>query len=215
MLRDIISKIIPNKGNIFFDLFIEGVENVHKTAEAFVSILHCQEEEKLNALLIKSKLLKQNANEINKRVVYTLNNMFITPLDRGDIQELSGLLNKLTKRIAKISTKLKIYNIDATCDDCLIKTADTLLLIAKNLEDIIKALKTEDAKKIEILNEIISELEENGIEDFRHAINEMYSGEFDTLTILKLKEIYKSIDSVIEIEVSLADLALQVSLKRI
>ena len=215
MLRNIISKIIPNKGNIFFDLFIEGVENVHKAAEVFVNILHCQDEEQLNKLLISSKLLKQNANEINKKVVYTLNNMFITPLDRGDIQELSGLLNKLTKRITKISTKLRIYNIDATCDDCLIRTADTLLRIAKNLEEIIKALKFEDAKKIEILNEIISELEENGIEDFRHAINEMYSGAFDTLTILKLKEIYKSIDSVIEIEVSLADLALQVSLKRI
>jgi hypothetical protein len=51
--------------------------------------------------------------------------------------------------------------------------------------------------------------------NWKHAINEMYSGKFDTLTILKLKEIYKSIDSAIELSVSAADLIMQVSLKSI
>ena len=46
-------------------------------------------------------------------------------------------------------------------------------------------------------------------------MNEIYSGKFDTLTILKLKEIYKSIDSAIELSVSAADLIMQVSLKSI
>ena len=41
-----------------------------------------------------------------------LNNQFITPLDRGDIQELSVLLLKLTKRIVKTNSKLQIYAID-------------------------------------------------------------------------------------------------------
>jgi uncharacterized protein Yka (UPF0111/DUF47 family) len=103
--------------------------------------------------------LKQKANDINKKVLQQLNKMFITPIDRGDIQELSGLLNKLTKRIVKISTKLKIYNIDANTDDCLIKNANTLLIITKALVDCVSGLKTNDGNKIVQSGEKINELE--------------------------------------------------------
>jgi uncharacterized protein len=215
MLRKFIKSIIPSQGDIFFALFEEAAINAHQSAKLFVEILDCDNEEVSVELFNQSKILKQKANELHKKVLQALNNMFITPIDRGDIQELSGLLNKLTKRIVKISTKLKIYNIDANSDDCLIKNADTLLIITKTLVECINALKISDSNKILSYDEKINELEENGIEDFRHAINDMYSGKFDTLMILKLKEIYKSIDSAIETSVTAADLVMQVSIKNI
>lgn len=215
MLRKLIKIIIPSKGDIFFTLFEDAAINAHESAKTFVDILNSKDELILAQLFSNARILKQKASDINKQVLHALNNMFITPIDRGDIQELSGLLNKLTKRIVKISTKLKIYNIDAHTDDCLIKNANTLLIITKALVDCVNALKVADEIKIVSSGERINELEENGIEDFRYAINEMYSGKFDTLTILKLKEIYKSIDSAIELSVSAADLIMQVSLKSI
>ena len=215
MLRKLIKSIVPSKGDIFYTLFEEATTNAHESAKTFVDILNCKEEELLTQLFTNSRVLKQKASDINKKVLHALSNMFITPMDRGDIQELSGLLNKLTKRIVKISTKLKIYNIDAKSDDCLIKNANTLLVITKALVDCVHGLKVADSNKILVSSEKINELEENGIEDFRFAINEMYSGKFDTLMILKLKEIYKSIDGAIELSVSAADLVMQVSVKSI
>jgi uncharacterized protein Yka (UPF0111/DUF47 family) len=215
MLRKLIKSIVPSKGDMFFVLFEEAALNSHEAAKIFVDIINSKDPVQTDELCANSRILKQKANDINKKVLGQLNKMFITPIDRGDIQELSGLLNKLTKRIVKISTKLKIYNIDANTDDCLIKNANTLLIITKALVDCVSGLKINDGNKIVQSSEKINELEENGIEDFRHAINEMYSGKFDTLTILKLKEIYKSIDSAIELSVSAADLITQVSLKSI
>jgi len=215
MLRRLIKALVPSKSDIFFVLFEEAALNSHEAAKIFVDIINSKDPVQTDELCANSRILKQKANDINKKVLQQLNKMFITPIDRGDIQELSGLLNKLTKRIVKISTKLKIYNIDANTDDCLIKNANTLLIITKALVDCVGGLKTNDGNKIVQSGEKINELEENGIEDFRHAINEMYSGKFDTLTILKLKEIYKSIDSAIELSVSAADLIMQVSLKSI
>lgn len=215
MLRRLIKAIVPSKSDMFFVLFEEASVNSHEAAKIFVDIINSKDPVQTDELCANSRILKQKANDINKKVLQQLNKMFITPIDRGDIQELSGLLNKLTKRIVKISTKLKIYNIDANTDDCLIKNANTLLIITKALVDCVSSLKINDSNKIVQSREKINELEENGIEDFRHAINEMYSGKFDTLTILKLKEIYKSIDSAIELSVSAADLIMQVSLKSI
>ncbi len=215
MLRRLIKAIIPSKGDIFYTLFEEAAINAHESAKIFVDILKCKDEELLTQLFANSRVLKQKGSDINKKVLTSLNDMFITPIDRGDIQELSGILNKLTKRISKISTKLKIYNIDAHADDCLIKNANTLLVITQALVDCIHGLKISDNNKIISSTEKIYELEENGIEDFRFAINEMYSGKFDTLMILKLKEIYKSIDGAIELSVNAAELLMQVSVKSI
>lgn len=215
MLRKLIKTLIPNKGDLFFSLFEESAITAHTAAKNFVDILNSKDDKTLATLLTNSKNLKQKSNEINKRVLQALSVMFITPLDRGDIQELSNILNKLTKRILKLSTKLKIYNIDANSDDCLIKNANTLLIITKALVSCLNGLKTSQIEKINSSVEQINELEENGIEDFRHAINEMYSGKFDTLMILKLKEIYKSIDAAIELSVSASDLIMQVSVKSI
>lgn len=215
MLRRIIKSIVPSKGDVFFTLFEDAAINAHEAAKTFVDILNCKDEALLAQLFTNSRVIKQKSSDINKKVLQSLNNMFITPIDRGDIQELAGLFNKLTKRTVKISTKLKIYNIDAKSDDCLIKNANTLLVITKSLVDCVHGLKVADSHKILVASEKINELEENGIEDFRHAINEIYSGKFDTLMILKLKEIYKSIDTAIESGVSAADLVMQVSVKSI
>jgi uncharacterized protein len=213
VLRGLIKAIIPNKGDVFFTLFEEEAINAHESATLLVDILNASDAGHLNQLCTNAKILKQKANEIDKRVLQQLSKMFITPIGRGYIQELSNLFNKLTKRIVKISTKLNIYNIDAHTDDCLIKNANTLLVITQSLVDCVRGLRDSNSERIVAADDKINELEENGIEDFRHAINEIYSGKFDTLTILKLKEIYKSIDSAVEVGVNAADLMVQVSLE--
>lgn len=215
VLRKFIKSIIPSKGDIFFNLFEDAAKNVHQSAQILVDILNAKDANDLLQLCSNARVLKQRANEINKKVLQALNKMFITPIDRGDIQELSGFFNKLTKRIVKISSKLDIYKIDATTDDCMIKSANTLLIITQMLVQCMNGLKNGDNQKIESSVAKINDLEEHGIDDFRHAINEIYSGKFDTLTILKLKEIYKSIDSAIELSVNASDLSMQISLESI
>jgi uncharacterized protein Yka (UPF0111/DUF47 family) len=44
-------------------------------------------------------------------------------------------------------------------------------------------------------------------------MKEMYSGNYDTITILKLKEIYKSIENAIDTSVNIADLVMQITVK--
>jgi uncharacterized protein Yka (UPF0111/DUF47 family) len=142
-----------------------------------------------------------------------LNNQFITPMDRGDIQELSVLLFKLTKRIVKTNSKLQIYAIDIKADDCLIGSATTLENITKVLVEMMQALKDGNHQIISSGDQRADEFDENAIEDLRRAMKEMYSGNYDTMTILKLKEVYKNIESAIDTSVSIADLIMQITVK--
>jgi len=215
MLRSLVRYLIPNRGDVFFDLFAAAAQNAYDTANLFVAVINEENAEKDNQLSTSMRVMKQKAIELNKQIFQELNNTFITPIERGDIQELASLFLRLTKRVCKISSKLKLYSIDAKADDCIIRNANTLLIITRELIQMINALKAHSSTNVNTSNDKINELEENGIEDLRHAINEMYSGNFDTLTILKLKEIYKSVDSAIECGVSIADLVLQISIKEI
>jgi uncharacterized protein Yka (UPF0111/DUF47 family) len=213
MLRRLIKAIIPSKGDLFFNLFVEGAENVHSAATVFAGIISAKDKSTEVQLSQELRQLKQKSLEINKRVMIELNNQFITPIDRGDIQELSVLLFKLTKRIVKTNSKLQIYSIDIKADDCLIGSATTLQNITKVLVDIMQALKDGNYQRISKDDQRTDEFDENAIEDLRRAMKEMYSGNYDTMTILKLKEIYKSIESAIDTSVSIADLVMQISVK--
>lgn len=213
MLRKLIRAIIPSKGEVFFNLFVAGAENVHQTANIFASIISAKDKATEVQLSSELRQQKQKALEIEKKVMIELNNQFITPIDRGDIQELSVLLLKLTKRIVKTNTKLQIYGIDIKVDDCLIGSATTLQNITKVLVDIMKALKDGNYDRISNDEQLTDEFEENGVEDLRRAMKEMYSGNYDTMMILKLKEIYKSIENAIDTSASIADLVMQISVK--
>lgn len=213
MLRKLIRAIIPSKGDIFFNLFVAGAENVHQTANIFASIIGAKDKATEAQLSNELRQQKQKALEIEKKVMIELNNQFITPIDRGDIQELSVLLLKLTKRIVKTNTKLQIYGIDMKVDDCLIGSATTLQNITKVVVDIMKALKDGNYDRINNDEQLTDEFEENGVEDLRRAMKEMYSGNYDTMMILKLKEIYKSIENAIDTSVNVADLVMQISVK--
>jgi uncharacterized protein Yka (UPF0111/DUF47 family) len=213
MLRKIIRAIIPSKGEVFFNLFVAGAENVHQTANIFANIISAKDKATEAQLSSELRQQKQKALEIEKKVMVELNNQFITPIDRGDIQELSVLLLKLTKRIVKTNTKLQIYGIDIKVDDCLIGSATTLQNITKVLVDIMKALKDGNYDRISNDEQLTDEFEENGVEDLRRAMKEMYSGNYDTMMILKLKEIYKSIENAIDTSASIADLVMQISVK--
>ncbi|MBP7781971.1 MAG: hypothetical protein QG651_1365 [Pseudomonadota bacterium] len=213
MLRKIIRAIIPSKGEVFFNLFVAGAENVHQTANIFANIISAKDKATEAQLSSELRQQKQKALEIEKKVMVELNNQFITPIDRGDIQELSVLLLKLTKRIVKTNTKLQIYGIDIKVDDCLIGSATTLQNITKVLVDIMQALKDGNYDRISNDEQLTDEFEENGVEDLRRAMKEMYSGNYDTMMILKLKEIYKSIENAIDTSASIADLVMQISVK--
>ena len=76
-----------------------------------------------------------------------------------------------------------------------------------------QALKDGNYDRISNDEQLTDEFEENGVEDLRRAMKEMYSGNYDTMMILKLKEIYKSIENAIDTSASIADLVMQISVK--
>ena len=212
MLKRLVKFLLPNKGDVVFSLFAQELQNAYCAAKLLLKMLRKYDEIEVHKL---GKLYKNQANRFNRDVIKILDQMFITPIDRGMIQELSGYFNKLTKKIVRIIFKLNVYKIDIEVNNCLIKTSDTLLNMVFILSQCISALQDGDIYELEELIKKINELEEVEIEVFRDAMDDIYSGKFEVLTSIKLKEIYHNIDSVIDLCVTSSELVLKVALDTI
>lgn len=215
MLRKIIKKVLPSRGDIFFILFEDAAKNANESSKMLLEIINSSSIEKTLLLYNELKILKQKSTGIKIRVLQELDRMFITPISRGEIQKLIIILNKLTRKIAKCAGKLQAFNVDPIKDNCLIKSANTLMLTTQVLVEAVTALKNYDHKKVYQTNERINELEENSVEDTRQMVSEITSGNYDIHTILKLETVSKNIDLACELAITTADLIMQISLDNI
>lgn len=215
MLRRIIKSLIPSRGDIFFDLFVEAAENVHLSASFLVDIVNEENACQASELMLKLRQQRQNAVEINKRIIIELNEQFITPIDRGDIFHLSGIMLKLTKRIIKINKKMQIYAIDSKVDDCLIRSVVTLQEMTKSLCELLIAFKNKDGQKLKLASQRATELDENVVEDLGDAIDLIKKADYDTLTTIKLKEVFKAVESAVETSATLCDSVMRIYVKEI
>lgn len=215
MLRKIIKSLIPSRGEFFFDLFVEASENVHLSASLLVDIVNEENAYKASELMVQLRQQRQNAVDINKKIIVELNEQFITPIDRGDIFHLSGIMLKLTKRIIKINKKMQIYAVDSKVDDCLIRSAATLQEITKALCDLLMAFKNKDGQKLKLASQQATELDENVVEDLGDAIDQIKKADYDMLTTIKLKEVFKAVESAVETSATLCDSVMRIYVKEI
>ncbi|MBK2124514.1 DUF47 domain-containing protein [Fangia hongkongensis] len=215
MLRKIIKTLIPNRGEVFFDLFIKATDCVCHASNLLVDIINEKNPDKSAKLAAELRMQRQRAVDVNKEIATQLNQQFITPIDRGDIFHLAGVLLKLTKRIIKINKKLQLHGIGADTDDCLIRSVETLQKITETLKVLMVAFKAKDEQQIKLQDQKVAELEEGVVEDLGHVLEQIKIQQYDALTVIKIKEVYKAIESAVDTSVTLCDGVMRVYVKEI
>jgi uncharacterized protein Yka (UPF0111/DUF47 family) len=210
MVRSILNKILPPEEKIFYTYFEESSKICRETAELFYNILHNNVQDDA---LVDARRLKHESNYITKQTLIKLNGTFITPIDREDIQRLITVLNKITKKIVKTCFNLKVYRIHEY-NKSMLKQSETLLEAADELIIIVRLIK--DISKIREItecNQRMKEIETTGDEIHNTAMDKLFSGEYDSLTVIKMRDIYKDIESALDACFTVSDTILNVVLK--
>lgn len=205
-----LKKILPPEQNTFYTLFEENAGICNEISKLFHEIVNNGTNEER---LIRAKVLKHKSRAIVKQTLNLLNTTFVTPIDREEIQQVSNLLNRITRKIAKASLNLEIYRLEAYTD-CMKEQAATLLLATEELKHNISLLRNVSAvKEFTNCNDKIKEIETKGDEILHTAMEEIFSGKYDALTVIKLKELYKNIETAMDACFDVSDLVLNISLK--
>lgn len=207
---NLFEKLLPPKNNIFYDYFEDAAKNCHEIAMLFNdALLHGITEERI----IKARTLKHRGSGLERETVNRLNSTFVTPIDREDIQCLATMLNKITKKIVQAFMNLNVYRMTSYTEE-LLQQSKAILKATDELMRSVSLLKTiAKTKEIAASHESMKEIETLGDDILYRAMDRLFSGEFEAIEVIKLRDIYKVLESAMDKCFSVSDEILNIALK--
>ena len=160
----------------------------------------------------KIKKLERDADGLTRSVFTELNKTFITPLDREDIQRIASKIDDVIDFTEGISGRTVSYHITST-PPYMLEISKELVKATKEVEYMISKLShvkgnTDIIKHCRTTSDI-----EHTIDDlYREALGKLFETN-DAVNIIKLKDIYESIEAASDRCVDVADVIEDIILK--
>lgn len=202
--------IIP-RNLVFFDLFERAAANVVRTAETYAAL--ARDFEHRDDHVSRIRQYEHDGDEIAHRAYDHLDQTFITPFDREDIERLMSRLDDVVDEIDAAAKRLTLYRIPAPTP-ALVKQTEILLKASRLLADSVGHLR--NLKKPNGLQEKLVEINylENLGDDANHvALAELFEKGGDPLLVMKWKEIYDMTERAIDLCEDVANIIRGIMLK--
>ena len=153
---------------------------------------------------------EHQADETTHEIVRKVNSTFVTPFDREDIYSLASGLDDVMDLMDEVVDMILLYEVKllppelSTQVEVLQRCAELTAASMPNLQ----SLQSLDEYWIEI-----NRLENAGDKNHRRTIAKLFSGEFKTIEVLKLKDIVESLEEAIDAFEKVANIVEQIAVK--
>ena len=207
-----LAKFLPPPENKFYHSFEEAVEVCVLSAQLFYQIVNSDVALRPE-YLTQAKKYKKRGKEALRNTLALLNATFITPIDREDIQQLASYLYRCTKVVVKACVNLQTYKIDSY-SNVLKKQAEYLMAATDELKNLIFMMKTNPLSSDMTARDLtIKDIESTGDELLSTAMEDLFSGKYDALYIIKMRNIYKGIENGLDACSDISDLIVSIEIK--
>lgn len=183
------------KENKFFLLLRQMAEAI---ATASDLIVECVQSSDHDSAVKYYKLIKEQeriADNLQGEIFEELNNSFITPFDREDINSLAGTLDNVIDLINSCSKRMMLYSPKTMPEAAarlaiLVKEAASYLIKAVDELEMIKN-RPDKIKEYCVQLDLI----ENKADDvYEHFLIDLFENETDAIEVIKLKEILHELE---------------------
>ncbi len=156
--------------------------------------------------------LETEADVLTRDIFSELNRTFITPLDREDMQRIASKIDDVIDFMDGIAARVYSYKI-TTPPPYTVEMANELVKATKEVEYMISKLKNIKNSKDMIEHcRNTSDIEHNVDDLYREAIRELFETN-DAIKIIKLKDIYETMETASDRCVDVADVIEDIVLK--
>lgn len=176
----------------FFDLFVSQAQCVVEGAEALHRMVKSSDGTGEHRRAVKE--VEHRADEKTHLIFTALNESFITPMDREDIAALAQALDDIIDFTWATANHLHLYGI-TQAPPAVVEVAQMLVDQTKLVQEAVSHLK--DLRTTAKFNEILTNihrLENKADEACDEAVLALFQLE-DVRTILKLKDVYRSLET--------------------
>jgi predicted phosphate transport protein (TIGR00153 family) len=193
-INTILSIFTPRDAK-FFPLLKELADVLVQSASLLHELFALQEKERRVEVckLIKTEEIK--GDKISNAIFKELNNTFITPLDREDVDALADKVEEIIDVINRVGHKVQLYSPEKM-PETTTRLTEIILKGTVEIRDAVselKNLKKSDTRFRRHYKQIKA-LEEDADGVYERGIMELFKEEKDTVELIKLKEIIQELE---------------------
>jgi uncharacterized protein len=173
----------------FFDMFNESAQNMVVGSRLLKQMMESYSgtEEKAREI----KRVESAGDAITHTIFRSLNQTFITPIDREDIYALASCIDDVLDFVEATADQMVVFKIEKPTPEA-VQLADIIYRASDELGRGIAQLgKVTDLSATFVL---VNSLENEADRITRDAIARLFENERDAITVLKWKEIYESLE---------------------
>ncbi|MDR1402316.1 MAG: DUF47 family protein [Tannerellaceae bacterium] len=193
-MNSLFDKLKP-KENKFFLLLHEMGEIIIKAADLIIECVQVTNHDDAASYYKQIKELEHKADSVQNQIFQELNNTFITPFDREDINNLSSKMDDIMDLINSCSKRIVLYNPKKIPENA---TALAMLLresvgyLVQAVEELDSFKKRPD--KIKEYCGLLNQTEKKADDVYEHFLIDLFANEKDAIEVIKLKDILHELE---------------------
>ena len=184
-------KLLPRE-NSFFELLEQQAAVINRGLALFELLI--KEYSRRQELTVQIKAMEHESDDVAHQIFNLLNNTFVTPFDREDIQKLTHRMDDVMDLVEKSSARMQLYDLPVPP----VNTDRMLGIIRKAFEKISSAIgMLRDPKERKTILQLcveVNSLENDGDTLLRESLARLFKEADDPFYLIKAKEIYESLE---------------------
>jgi hypothetical protein len=199
----------------FFDDFERAAANVVHSAKV-LSELASAEVERRDQLVSEIEQAEHEGDRITSETLKRLEQSYITPIDREDIQALAERIDDIVDMIDAAGQRLLIYKVGAVRPD-FANQCGVLLKASQLMADSVAGLRHLSAHQQQLAALVIAvhAAEEEGDAIHHRFLAELFECGLDIFQIIKWKELYQFVEQAIDYCDDVACVVRRIELKNV
>jgi uncharacterized protein len=192
----------------FYDLFTKLANQLEQGADLLAEML--AEGADREAIAKQMREEEHLADESTHDIIRRVNQTFVTPFDREDIYSLASGLDDVMDFMEEAVDLVLLYEVEEL-PSALAEQVDVIQRCAELTAATmprLKSMKDLDEYWIEI-----NRLENAGDKQYRRILTKLFSGQYEALEVLKLKDIVDSLEAAIDAFETVANTIEQIAVK--
>jgi uncharacterized protein len=199
-----------HKDGRFFDLLEAGADEAQQSIQALVELVNASNDKRTLDKFIASR---KQEKHIHQQITVLLCSSFMTPLEREDIEALSGALSRITKAAKKFAQRLLLFGSQVQADifrkqlELLDHAAGTL---SEMVHDLRKKINLERAQEQNIL---LQQYEGEADKLMVDLLNDLYSTQHSALEMIATRDLLELLEKVIDRHRDAGNVVFRIALK--
>lgn len=195
----------------FFHLFEKAAANVADASQVLLAIATNPQDR--IAQTTELEKLEHRGDELTHDIISELHHAFITPIDREDIFLMAKVTDNIVDSIEAAAHRFVMFNISETTPaaqrmaQLIVEASNFLVCIMQDLRKL-KHICNDNKLVVEI-----NRVENEGDRIYREAVKDLYSGSYETLTVIKWREIYDHFEETLDALEDVANIVEGIAMK--